>query len=495
MDNKIVWWLGRALSFLCLASFAVLFCMVLALGMLPNACLAVLAAIILALVAVVALLTLNGKSKTRFVAGVLLAVICMIVSVAGSYYIGKTIAVAHKITNPIVETAEVGIFVRTEDADNFRENASDYVYGFLAELDRENTDIAIEAFNSDNTFILETAMYNGLTDLADALLETRAVNAMILNIAYLDVLEEMEGYENIKDCIVQVTYQSVENEMEINKDLEKEAGNSESAECSDAIFTVFISGIDSRSGLTAKSRSDVNILAVVNAKTRQILLVSTPRDYYIPLSISNGCKDKLTHAGIYGITVCMDTISMLYDVDVDYFFRLNFAGFVNIIDALGGITVVSDYSFSSKNVKGYSFVEGENQMNGAAALAFCRERYAFASGDRQRGKNQLAVIKGVADKLTGTNILTNYISILNTLEDCFETSVPDSLISELVRNQITDGEAWNIVSYSVDGTGASRIPYSMSQYAYVMVPDENTVQTARELIQAVLRGETVSAPE
>ncbi|MCD8331692.1 MAG: LCP family protein, partial [Oscillospiraceae bacterium] len=332
---------------------------------------------------------------------------------------------------------------------------------------------------------LETAEYDSLTDLADALLVSEEVDAIVLNIAYLDVLEEIEGYEDIADRIVQVTYHAVETVVETNN-----------STTSDSVFTVFISGIDSRSStLSSKSRSDVNILAVVNTETRQVLLVSTPRDYYVPLSISNGRKDKLTHAGIYGISVCMDTISMLYDVDVDYYFRLNFAGFVDIIDALGGITVVSDYTFTTQNVGGYSFVAGENEVDGAAALAFCRERYAFSSGDRQRGKNQMAVIEGVINKLVSSDLLLNYASVLSALEDSFETSVPYSLISQIVKDQLADNSAWNIVSYSVDGSGDYQIPYSMSQYAYVMVPDESTVATAQELIQAVLNGETISDPE
>ena len=492
MKKKVTGWLGKTIPFLCLAAFAVLFCMALSLNILPNTYVAVLAAVILALTAIVALLTWSGKSKVRFILGTLLAVIFIILSIVGTYYISKTAATAQKITTPTVETTEVGIFVRTEDAENFSENASGYVYGFLTELDRENTDAAIEAFNREDAFILRTTAYDGLTDLADALLETEDVDAMILNTAYLDVLEEMDGYEDIMDRIVQVTYQSVSKEAEVNADSEKETGLSEGTELSDSIFTVFISGIDSRKGLIAKSLSDVNILAVVNAETRQILLVSTPRDYYVPLSISNGKKDKLTHAGIYGINVCMDTISMLYDVDIDYFFRLNFTGFVDIVDALGGITVVSDYTFTAGN---YSFVKGENQLDGTAALAFCRERHAFATGDRQRGKNQLAAIKGIVNKVTEPSILMNYSSFLSALEGSFETSIPYSLISELVKAQLTDNSAWDIVSYSVDGTGDSQIPYSMSQYAYVMVPDESTVETAKELIQTVLDGEIVSDPQ
>lgn len=483
MSNKLVWLIGKLLTILCLMAFGSVFFLAISTQMIPGKYLIAAAVVLMLLVALVALLTWNGKNKARFIIGALLALIFIVVSAIGCYYINKTITTARNITNVSVETTEVGIFVRTEDADAFQENASSYVYGILAELDRENTDAAIEGFSGEFGFTLQTAMYDSLAELINALLSGE-VDAIILNVAYLDLVEEMEGYENIMDLIVQVTYWAVEEKLE----------NKDDTQVSDTAFAVFISGVDTRGSLTAKSRSDVNILAVVNTETRQVLLVSTPRDYYVPLSISNGRKDKLTHAGIYGINVCMDTISMLYDVNVDYYFRLNFVGFVNIIDALGGITVVSDYTFSTGNVSGYSFVAGENQVDGAAALAFCRERYAFSSGDRQRGKNQMAVIKGVINKLVSTDMLMNYTSVLSALEDSFETSVPYSLVSELVKAQLNDNSGWNIVSYSVDGTGDSQIPYSMSQYAYVMVPDETTVQTAKSLIQAVLAGETISDP-
>ncbi|MCD8376944.1 MAG: LCP family protein [Oscillospiraceae bacterium] len=486
MGNKITGLIGKLLSVLCIVAFAALLVLAISSQMIPEKYLIVAAIVLAVLAAAVTALTWSGKHRARFILGAVLAVIFIVISAVGCYYIAQGVAAAKNITSTSVETAEMAIFVRAGEEDAFDENAPDFLYGILTELDRENTDAALEAFSDDFGFTLETAEYDGLADLADALLDSEEVDAIVLNVAYLDVLEEMDGYEDIANLIVQVTYHAVETVVEVADDVE----------ISDTAFTVFISGIDSRSStLSAKSRSDVNILAVVNTETRQVLLVSTPRDYYVPLSISNGRKDKLTHAGIYGIQVCMDTISMLYDVDVDYYFRLNFVGFVDIIDALGGITVVSDYTFTTQNVSGYSFVAGENEVDGAAALAFCRERYAFSSGDRQRGKNQLAVIEGVIDKLLSADFLLNYTSVLNALEDSFETSVPYSLISQEVKSQLADGGEWNIVSYSVDGTGDSQIPYSMSQYAYVMIPDESTVATAQELIQAVLNGEIISDPE
>ena len=250
-----------------------------------------------------------------------------------------------------------------------------------------------------------------------------------------------------------------------------------------------MSGIDTNGDITEQGRSDVNIVAVVNPTSHQVLLITTPRDYYVPIpGVSGGQDDKLTHAGIYGINVCMDTLNMLYDTDINYYFRLNFAGFVQIIDALGGITVDSDYDFTTQNSSGYHFTKGPNQVNGDQALAFCRERYAFSAGDRQRGKDQMKVIQGVINKATSPDILKNYLSLLDSLSGCFETNIPYDVITSLVKQQLDEGGSWQVLSYSVDGTGDTQKPYSMSQKAYVMVPDQTTVDKAKTLMQKVRQG-------
>ena len=255
------------------------------------------------------------------------------------------------------------------------------------------------------------------------------------------------------------------------------------------IITVYISGIDTYGDVSAKSRSDVNIIATVNTGTKQVLLVSTPRDYYVPLSISNGIPDKLTHAGIYGIDVSKDTLGMLYDIEIPYYFRVNFSGFSGIIDALGGVTVHLDFDFSTC---GYSYHVGENYLNGEQALAFARERYSFSSGDRQRGKNQMAVIQAVIQKAVSPELLKNFTSIMKAVERSFETSIPLTTVTSLIRAQLSEGGDWNIVTYSVDGTGATKKPYSMSQNVYVMVPDQTTVDKAKELMRQVRDGEVIT---
>ena len=490
MKNKVSWIIGKLFSLLYLL-MAVLFSVVVwRTQMVPGLYFGLLAVVLAAVAALVIWLTWSGARKVRYGIGIVLSLLFSLLFAMGSIYVGRTLQAADKITTVKTEVAEMGIYVQANNTDDFNQTASGYTYGILAQMDRENTDQVVEQLNEQLGISIAVKEYDSLTALMDGLFGGET-NAVILNSAYLDVLEEMEGYENIRERIREVTVTHVETEVPQGSLPAEEAGGSQDQ----SVFTVYISGVDTRSTeLIAKSRCDVNILAVINADTRQVALISTPRDYYVPLSISDGVPDKLTHAGIYGVQVSMDTLSMLYDTPIEYYFRVNFTGFKDIIDALGGVTVVSDYTFDTKNVSGYHFNKGENFMDGDEALAFCRERYAFATGDNQRGKNQLAVIKGVLNKCLSTDMLLHYTDVLDAVEDSFETSVPYDVISSLVRSQISGGSDWNIVSYSVTGTGDRQVPYSMSQSVYVMVPDQSTVDQAKSLIQTVRDGGVVEQP-
>ena len=263
-------------------------------------------------------------------------------------------------------------------------------------------------------------------------------------------------------------------------------------------FVIYLSGVDTRGELTENARSDVNILAAVNPVTKRVALVNTPRDYYVDLA-GTSSKDKLTHAGLYGVETSMATLGNLYGVNVEHYIRINFAGFISIIDAVGGVDVYSDQAFTSVGSPGYydptTFAEGWNHLDGKSALAFARERHAFASGDIQRGINQMKVIDAMVNKLKSPTVLMSFSKLMDAVSDCFVTSLSQEQISALVRMQLSDLANWDIQSYSVTGSsGKSSQCYSAKgQSLYVMKPDESSVAQAKELIASVLGGEgTVS---
>ena len=484
---------GLAITILLTVALTLFMAILIKTKMLPSKLLLLAGVLFLMFVVCVCLLTWNTGKTGRMITGSVMTMALLIVLMIGTPYLTKAVNTLNKLTGVNVEVADVGVYVKNESSIQNITGLNGKTVGILGILDRDNTNKALrELENQAGT--LDTTEYIGLSELADGLLEEE-VDAILLNNAFLDLLTETEGYEDILDKIHEIHTQKTETVIENVEDETKDKWNimdlfgGEEKGKEDRVFTMYISGIDNRGGLIAKSRSDVNILATINVDTRQVLLVSTPRDYYVPLPISNGQCDKLTHAGIYGVDVSIGTLEMLYGIDIDYYFRVNFSGFEKIIDALGGVTVNSDYTFTTGG--GYSFQKGENHLNGAQALAFARERKSFREGDRQRGRNQMAVIKAVINKAMSPAILSSYADLMESVAGNFETSMPYDMIAELVRDMLEKGGSWNIVSYSVNGSGDSRRPYSMSTNAYVMIPDQETVDTAIEKINQVMNGEVV----
>ena len=269
-------------------------------------------------------------------------------------------------------------------------------------------------------------------------------------------------------------------------------GAAPDVEVAEEPFTVYISGNDSYGEVTtAEGRSDVNILLTVNPNTRQILMTTTPRDYYVELPFGEGCWDKLTHAGNYGIDCSMQTLEALYDVEIDYYLRVNFSGFESIVEALGGVDVYSEYEFTAAS--GHYFTQGYNAVDGPAALAFVRERYAFEAGDVQRGRNQMAMIEAIIDKAMSPALLTGYMGLMESVSDSFVTNMPKSSVGDLMKLQLREGGSWNVVTNSVSGYVSEAYTYSdSSQLLSVMLPDEASVQSAAELIDRCESGEVLS---
>lgn len=254
-------------------------------------------------------------------------------------------------------------------------------------------------------------------------------------------------------------------------------------------IVVYISGSDSRTSVHDETaRSDVNIIAVVNPTTSKILLVNIPRDYYVQLHDTTGLRDKLTHAGIYGVDMSRQTLEDLLDVKVDKTVKVGFDALETIVDALGGIDIYSDQDLNLKSGK-CKFVGGTTQhVDGACALAFSRERHSYTTGDRHRGENQQQVISKILAKATTPAYILKLPEILRAADGLFETTFTYNEILDMIKFQIFSRPNWHVESISLDGTGSMQPTYSIpSQDLYVMIPNEDTVATAQEKITYYLK--------
>ncbi|MBR3131212.1 LCP family protein [Candidatus Saccharibacteria bacterium] len=265
-------------------------------------------------------------------------------------------------------------------------------------------------------------------------------------------------------------------------------GEKEQVSFGNTPLTFYISGSDSRVGVSdTNARSDVNIIAVVNPTTSKVLLVSTPRDYYIQLHGTTGLRDKLTHAGIYGIDMSRQTMEDLLDISVNHTIKVSFDALTTVVDTLGGIDVYSDRALSLSNGR-CNLVAGTQHINGECALAFSRERYSYETGDRHRGQNQQQVISKILEKATTPAYLLRLPEILSAADGLFETSLTYSEILSIIKYQVLSNANWKFESISLDGIGAMLPTYSTpSQDLYVMIPNEDSISAAHEKITEYLK--------
>ena len=488
------------ISALALQLFAQVFATVLVflLDMLPSKYSVIFVlAMILILMIPAALMFIRINKKDVCMARKIVACVLAVLVFIGCLLISKIAKDAYdaigEVTGPTeaVEIDNTFIYVRPEDPAKVITDAADYKFAAIQDYEADRLEEAIKRLENVTAKPLQITYYLSADELADALFANQA-DALIMFDTSVALLEELEGYESF-DEKVRVLYS-----MDIGEVVKEEIPadpvipTEPTGTIAERSFIMYISGSDTRNDKLRISRSDVNILVVVNPATKQVLLVNTPRDYYIPNPAGKGALDKLTHCGLYGTSCSMEALGDLYGVSVDYYAQINFTGFETLIDAVGGVHVYVDHAFTTASK--VTFEKGWADLNGEQALELVRDRYHTAGGDNGRGKNQMKVVTALIEKLTsGKTIISNYSEILKSLKGMFKTSISQDEISALVKMQLEDMAKWTIHSFAVTGTGGKETNYSSPGHkAYVMYPHEDVVAQASDLIQGVLSGKKLS---
>lgn len=415
------------------------------------------------------------RKKTGKISRGLFTFFGILISV-GNLYLLTYIDATHDFVNSMVSKNQEVVTYHILAKDNTYQKIKELENHKISYLETDTNYTKLKSLIEKNIFYHESRVTNISTLISN--LEDSSTDAILLEDSHYQMLKE--EYQELEEAKIVKSYRLI-----VKKDMEEERKKTTKDS-----FIVYISGIDTYGAISSVSRSDVNIVAVVNPNTSKILLVSIPRDYYVQLHNTAGLKDKLTHAGIYGIDKSVGTIEDLLDIDINYYVRLNFSTLTKSIDLLGGVDVYSDLTFTPWTNRKITIKEGINHMNGEMALAFARERHAYTSGDRRRGENQQAIITAMIKKMTDKSNIMKIKSILASLEGTFETSMSYEDISNLIKMQLSDNINWDIKSISLDGTGSMQKTYSMGNKSlYVMIPNMNTIENAQEEIQNVLDGD------
>lgn len=470
------------------------------LNMLPVRYFLLLAGILFLVVFLVSLLMHlpkqgKWKKKTGFVQqiiGCVLALVLITGCAAGTYAVGTLNSTISSITSTSTVHVLLEVYVRADDPAQYVQDTAGYTFAVSEATDEEDLGSSISDLEDLLGSTITTTSYPSAFAAIDALYSAE-VDAIILDSSYLSILDTMEGYTDFEERTRMLHEHIIEKEVPSVSSGPADTGvllaPPEPGPVNSS-FLVYISGNDARRELLADGGSDVNILVAVNPVDKQILMVNTPRDYYVVNPASgNGSRDKLSHCGLKGIDNCIQAMNELYSHPIHYYARINFSGFRTLVDAIGGVTVHVDKGFHADK---FYFAPGENHLDGTRALAFARERKNLPGGDNDRGKNQMKIIEAMIRKLASGMLLKNYGEIMDSLEGMFTTSMSAKDIGKLVQLQLLEMPDWEIFTFAVTGDNGNDFCWAAGGNGYVMYPHENMVEHASSLIGKVLAGEVIT---
>ena len=446
------------------------------LNVIPNKYLIIIVISLLLIDIVVSLLLIKRKKKPRLIGIILSLLLTILLSIILTYEI-KTNNFFEIITKNKKVEENYLIVVKKDKYNNIKELNN------IATLNIHSESYKHAKEKLKNIIDIDNIDYDNSTSMYEDLIKNKIDSYLIEESQEKILSENTQEYDNTTKVIYRFKVEYKEQNISKNTDIEKKP------------FNVYISGIDTYNSINSVSRSDVNMIATINPKSHKISLVSIPRDYYVPLANKPGYNDKLTHAGIYGVETSIKTIENLLDIDINYYVKFNFNSIVNLVDALNGIQVNSEYDFKSglydeKTTQVYTYHKGINNLNGKQALSFARERYSFADGDRIRAHHQQVIIEAIIDKVTSPSIVVNYTSLLDAMSDTFVTNMDSDNLKKIIKKVLDDNAKWQIDKTVLNGKGSLEYTYSYpKQKLYVMLSDEDEINKAKEQINNTIKQE------
>ena len=408
-------------------------------------------------------------------AALIIELILMMAMIPAIFAVGKLDTTLDKIGNTkqyeviqIVALADSGI---TAESD-----FSSYVFGYDSS-DDQAYDKGSEILAENDKKVAVSKPYDN-TEKAYAALKDRSCAIMVLTSTTRSDLSVIdEEYEDKIKVIFEKKYPLDEVKVKA-VDIEKEP------------FTIYLCGADLSSGsdITSTGRGDVNILLTINPKTEKVYMQVIPRDTFVYVPAKGG-SSKLSYSGWWGgVQSSIDSIEDKFGVEINYYAKLNFNGLTQLVDALGGVTVNSYYTYS---YKGASFVKGENFVDGETALLFARARKMLPENELSRGQHQMELIKAIFRKYAEDPTFEKGMAVIDELSNNFVTNIPEEdyykafkVISKVLP------ELQTMENHSIKGTYEWHYDeVRPTYYLYYYYPAEGEIERVRDSIEAIKKGE------
>lgn len=472
--RKVITSICRLIAIISVILTIVFFAYLINLNMLPIKYITIIGIIITLIYFILLLLIIPKKIKSflKIFASIIMLTISSILFYSGVVYIDKLIDFVDKIDNSIVQKETYYIVVLKENRIDNINSLNNRIIGYYnSESSMDNTNKAFNLLNKKITY--EKKSYENIEDMLTEL-NDKEIEALLINESVYNLIENDLAYLGVEVKQIDSVHVLVET-LDIVKYVD----------VTNTPFNIYIAGGDAYGSIGMVTNTDVNMVATIDPINNKILLTSIPRDYYVELP-GKGAKDKLTHAGYYGIETSVKAVEELLDIEVNYYAKVNFSTVEKVIDAIGGVDVYNEYEFISDSYPKYNFSIGNNHLNGNMALAYARERHAFVDGDVQRVKNQQKVLTAIIKKMTtSTTLITNYSKILDSISDNFSTNLDNKSMAKLVKKQLSNMKGWTIETQNL--TGYDYYTYDTYTYPtielYVMKPNEDSINNVRNKIK------------
>lgn len=320
------------------------------------------------------------------------------------------------------------------------------------------------------------------------------LDAMFVSSSYASMFSNITGYEDIAS----------DTKVIISKDKKmkkSDTSTSETASSGKSVqepFTILLMGIDSTDEVLTKNavaNGDTLILITFNPKTLNATMISIPRDSYVPIACwSDRAENKITHAAGYGTDCMMNTIEEYFDVNIDYYAKINFKGLVKLVNAVGGVEVdVPKRLCTDDSSRGDTICinAGHQTLNGEQALVFARNRHNLANGDFGRAQHQQEIVMALVNKMKGITEVSKFMEILNTISNSLDTNLTTKQIlsfyniaKDIIKKSLSADEAdlVNIQQLYLEGTGQMIYDERARMVLWDYIPNKNSV---KDIIRAM----------
>lgn len=427
--------------------------------------------LIIFIINILGIIIINLNKKILKLVGYSLLIIISILNIILSYYLINTNKFINKSFEKVSNEYKTTYYVITNKNSSYNslkdiKNKTINYYKEEIDIDKAYNNLSKKIFINNNKYEDISVMFNDLkSNSIDIVLVSKSLYELIFSI---DTNLSNDDYKILYKYDITTKFK---NESVSNKD----------------VFNIFIGGKD-----FTNNNMDFNMIITVNTKSHKILLTSIPRDYYIEVDGYNK-KDTLSYMGALGINTNLKSLEEFFGINIDYYLSIKTNSLVSLVDEVGGINYCSEHdyitthslildSYDDSKGKKLHVIKGCQHLNGIETLTVARERKKFPGSDVQRQKNCQAIIMDIFAQLKSINTITNYNNILNSVSELYETTIPKKIVINIIKDTLASDSKWNFENQIVTGEDTKDKVHMTDLIDWVMYPDMNSVNSAKEKI-------------